>query len=257
VKERKNEMTETKSVLVVDDNEDLLATFSSILRRRGFAVETAEDGAAAVDKFRERRFDVTLMDIVMPQLDGVSAFRKIREIDPEARVILMTAYSEEELIERALREGAHCVVSKPIRIDRMIELIKENAASFGPVLLVDDDPDILDTMTRALQREGCEVVAADSGEEAVLVSRDRTFPVAFIDIKLPVMNGLETFLRLKNTNPGITAIMMTGYREEMRKTIDAALAASAATCLYKPFDPLKALDLIRQLNGRPKDSEKA
>ncbi len=114
-------MEERPSVLVVDDNEDLLQTFSLILKRRGFNVDTAENGAAAVDKFKAHPVDVILMDIVMPEMNGVEAFRKIREISPRAKVILMTAYSEEELIEIALSEGAHRVVHKPLRVDQMIE----------------------------------------------------------------------------------------------------------------------------------------
>ena len=77
-------MTDQPTVLVVDDNEDLLETFSMILKRRGFNVETADDGASAVDKFREHHFDVTLMDIIMPNMNGVEAFRKIREMQPGA-----------------------------------------------------------------------------------------------------------------------------------------------------------------------------
>ncbi|MFC1964157.1 response regulator [Chloroflexota bacterium] len=165
-------MKEQVSVLVVDDNEDLLETFSMILKRRGFVVETAPNGVVALTKFHERHFDVTLMDVVMPEMDGVEAFRKMREISPAARVILMTAYSDEELIERALREGAHCVVSKPLRIDRIIEMINE-ASVPGPILLVDDDTDILETMTRALKKEGYEVVGADSGEQAMVLARQR------------------------------------------------------------------------------------
>ncbi|MFC1962318.1 response regulator, partial [Chloroflexota bacterium] len=86
--------------------------------------------------------------------------------------------------------------------------------------------------------------------QAVRIVRERNCAIIFIDIKLPVMNGLETLLRLKKINPGLNAIMMTGYREEMRQIIDEALEASAVTCLYKPFDPWKALDLIHRLNGR-------
>ncbi|HFB06993.1 MAG TPA: response regulator, partial [Chloroflexi bacterium] len=133
-------MTEDTSILVVDDNEDLLETFSLILKRRGFSVDTAGNGVSAVDKFKERHFDVTLMDIVMPEMNGVEAFRQIREMCPGATVIMMTAYSEEELIQMARDEGAHRIIHKPIRIDQLIELIKEAAAS-QPILIVDDDAD--------------------------------------------------------------------------------------------------------------------
>ncbi|MFC1909276.1 response regulator [Chloroflexota bacterium] len=242
-------MIEPVSILVVDDNEDLLETFSLILKRRGFNVSTAENGVAAVDKYKAQHFDVTLMDIVMPKMNGVEAFRRIREISPGATVILMTAYSEEELIRVALEEGAHRVVNKPIRIDQLIELIKE-AAQAQPILVVDDDEDICKTLTRALEMEGYQVLSAGSGEEALSLAREKSCQLAFIDIKLPHIDGLETYLRLKEINPNITIVLMTGYRDEVKDALEKAQAASAITCLFKPFDPLEAVGLAGRVGER-------
>jgi len=247
-------MTDQPTVLVVDDNEDLLETFSMILKRRGFNVETAEDGASAVDKFREHHFDVTLMDIIMPNMNGVEAFRKIREMQPGAMVILMTAYSEEELVQTAREEGAHRIVHKPIRIDRLIDLIKEASAS-QPILIVDDNADICQTLVRALELQGYQALAAGSGEEAILIAQEKSCQIAFIDMKLPNIDGLETFLRLKEINPGILTVMMTGFRNEVKDALDKAQAASAITCLYKPFDPTEATDILSRIGKKPRKSE--
>ena len=252
-------MTNAPTVLVVDDNEDLLETFAMILKRRGFFVETADNGASAVDKFKEHNYDVTLMDIVMPKMNGVEAFRKIKEMDPGASVILMTAYSEEALIQMAIDEGAHHVIHKPIRIDQLIEMIKE-AATSQPILIVDDDADICQTLTRALELQGYQVLAAGSGEEAIDIAQEKACQIAFIDIKLPNIDGLETFLRLKEINPDILTVMMTGFRNEVKDALDKAQAASAITCLYKPFDPSEAADLVRKIgkksrNSRSKDED--
>lgn len=242
-------MNDQLAILVVDDNEDLLETFSLILKRRGFHVETAGDGIAAVDRYKEHAFDVTLMDIVMPEMNGVEAFRKIREMDPEASVILMTAYSEEELIQIAKTEGARKVINKPIRIDQLIDMIKE-AATEEPILIVDDDADICDTLTRVLQLEGHRVLTANSGEEAVSIAKEKACKMAFVDVKLPNIDGLETFLRLKEINPAIITVMMTGFRHEVKDALDKAQEASAITCLYKPFDPSRAADLVRRINKK-------
>ena len=244
-------MTDELAILVVDDNEDLLETFSLILKRRGFHVETAGDGKAAVNRYKERDFDVTLMDIVMPEMNGVEAFRKIREMDPDASVILMTAYSEEELIQIAKKEGAHQVINKPIRIDQLIDMIKE-AATEEPILVVDDDEDICETLTKVLRLEGYNVVTANSGEEAVGIASEQSLKMAFIDVKLPNIDGLETFLRLKEINPGILTVMMTGFRNEVKEALDKAQEASAITCLYKPFDPSKAADLVKKASKKQK-----
>jgi two-component system response regulator HydG len=242
-------MNDELTILIVDDNEDLLETFALILKRRGFCVETAGNGVTAVDKFKEQSYDVTLMDIVMPEMNGVEAFRRIKELQPGAPIILMTAYSDEELVQIARDEGIHHIIHKPIKIDQLIELINEAAAS-QPILIIDDDADICETLTRVLKSQGHEVLTAGSGEEAITIAQDKACQMAFIDVKLPKIDGLETLLRLKEINPDILTIMMTGFRNEVKEALDKAQAASAITCLYKPFDPAEAADLVKQIGKK-------
>ncbi len=248
-------MNDELTILVVDDNEDLLETFAMILKRRGFSVETAGNGASAVDKFKEQDFDVTLMDIVMPEMNGVEAFRKIKEMQPDASIILMTAYSDEDLIKTAKNEGVHRVINKPIRIDKLIELINEAAGS-QPILVIDDDADICDTLTKVLKQQGHEVLTAGSGEEAIAIAQDKDLQMAFIDVKLPNIDGLETLLRLKEINPDILTVMMTGFRNEVKDALDKAQEASAITCLYKPFDPAEAADIVMKIGKKTRHSRR-
>jgi CheY-like chemotaxis protein len=137
-------MSRELTILVADDNADLLETFASIFERHGFNVETAANGHSAVDKYKERRFDVALMDIVMPGMNGVEASRRIKEMNPEAAIILMTGYSDEELLQAARDEGTCYIVQKPVNIDRLIELVTE-AASDQQILVINDDSDIPET----------------------------------------------------------------------------------------------------------------
>ncbi|OGN91115.1 MAG: hypothetical protein A2Z70_00550 [Chloroflexi bacterium RBG_13_48_17] len=239
-------MKDKPTILVVDDNQDLLETFAMILKRRGYHVQTAGDGLSAIKKFKEQNFDVTLMDIVMPEMNGVDAFKKIKEIQPEAPIILMTAYSDDDLIQNAKSEGVCQIIHKPIHIDQLIELINKTAGS-QPILIVDDDADICDTLTQILELHGYDVLSAGSGEEAVMMTKGTTFQIAFIDVKLPKIDGLETLLQLKEINPDIIVVMMTGFRNEVREALDKAQAESAITCLYKPFDPAEAASLVKKI----------
>ncbi len=248
-------MNREPTILIVDDNEDLLDTFAMILKRRGFSVETASNGLSAVDKFKEHDFDVTLMDIVMPEMNGVEASRKIKESQPEASIILMTAYSDEDLIQIAKKEGVRKIIQKPIRIDKLIELINE-AAGNQPILIIDDDADICDTLTRVLKQQGHEVITAGSGEEAVTIAQDKDLQMAFIDVKLPNIDGLETLLRLKEINPDILTVMMTGFRNEVKDALDKAQEASAITCLYKPFNPAEAADIVSKVGKKKRHSRR-
>jgi two-component system response regulator HydG len=195
----------------------------------------------------------------MPEMNGVDAFREIKKIQPEAPIILMTAYSDEELIRKAKDEGIHRIINKPIRIDQLIKLINDAAAS-QPILVIDDDADICQTLMEVLKSQGHEVLTAGSGEEAVAIAKEKTCQMAFIDVKLPNIDGLETLLRLKDINPDILTIMMTGFRNEVKAALDKAQEASAITCLYKPFDPAEAAEIAeraakkthrpRRVNGR-------
>jgi two-component system response regulator HydG len=243
-------MTDEPTILIVDDNEDLLQTFAMILKRRGFCVETAGNGTSAVDKFKEQNFDVTLMDIVMPEMNGVEAFKKIKEMQPGAPVILMTAYSDEELIQTAREEGVRKIIHKPIRVDQLMDIITDTAKS-QPILIIDDDEDICHTLTKVLKLQGHEVLTAGSGEEGVNIARERDCQMAFIDVKLPNIDGLETLLRLKEVNPELLTVMMTGFRNEVKDALEKAEAASAITCLYKPFDPADAAALVKKVGKKP------
>lgn len=244
-------MNDETTILVVDDNLDLLETFAKILERRGFRVETADNGAKAVTKCQLQNFDITLMDIVMPEMNGVEALKKIKEFHPGALVILMTAYSDENLLQAAREEGVHRIINKPIQIDQLIKLIN-GLSSCQPILIVDDDPDICDTLAQIIKQQGYEVLAAYSGEDAVNIARYTACQMAFIDVKLPNIDGLETFLRLKSINPHITTVMMTGFRNEVRDVLQKAQEASAITCLYKPFDPEEAAAMVRQIGKKPR-----
>ncbi len=246
-------MNDELAILVVDDNEDLLETFAMILKRRGFFVETAGNGASAVAKFKSQNYDIALMDIVMPEMNGVEAFRKIKEMQPGATIILMTAYSDEELIQLAKAEGARHIVHKPIRVEQLIELIIKTASD-QPILVIDDDADICNSLSRVLEQQGYEVLTASSGEEAIAIAQKNACQMAFIDVKLPNIDGLETLLQLKEINPEILTIMMTGFRNEVKEALEKAQAASAITCLYKPFDPAEATDIVKQIGKKTRHS---
>lgn len=238
-------MQNQPNVLVVDDNGDLLNTFSLILKRRGYNVDTAREGASAVEKHKKHRFDVILMDVIMPGMSGVEAFKRIREVDPAARVILMTAYYDEDEIRRVLNEGVYRAVYKPVDIGQLMALIRA-AVSTQAILVVDDDEDFCRVMAGAMQTKGYRVSHATSGREAIDMAKSNKFDMAFIDIRMPEMDGLETCLKLKEVSPDTVPIIMTAYRDEARPTIEKAKAASIVTCLYKPFDLAEVVDMLNR-----------
>ena len=118
-------MEEKGSVLIVDDNVDLCTTLSFILKDIGYVTFTANDGHRAIAHVTERAFDMILMDIKMPTMNGVETLRRIRMIRSDAAVVMMTAYTRDDLVQEALKEGAIDVVYKPFDVDKMLSLIEE------------------------------------------------------------------------------------------------------------------------------------
>ena len=116
-------------ILLVDDNEAFLDSAMDVLEMEGFDVTTASSGEEGVRKVRSGSFDVVLMDIKMPGLNGVEAFIEMKKHHPNIRVIICTAYMIDDLIRQARREGAFAVLNKPFEIDLLLKTIE--AARFS------------------------------------------------------------------------------------------------------------------------------
>ncbi|MBM3133758.1 MAG: response regulator [Chloroflexi bacterium] len=248
-------MGEQASILIVDDNVSLCKTMSFALGRKGYAVTTAKDGPEALERVQESPFDMIFMDIKMPLMDGVETYRRIKQIRPEAVVMMMTAYAVEDLVQQALEEGAYGIVYKPLDIEKAVALIEEarQARKGALILVVDDDPATCITLKNILTRKGHQVGIAHAGEEAIAVAQKAAYDIIFVDIKLPTINGLETYLAIRKINPQAVAIMMTAYRQEMADLVEEALRNHAYTCLYKPLGMEELLGLVDEIRKRKRD----
>ena len=239
-------MDDKASILIVDDDAGMCETLSDIMEDKGYYTAIALDGYVAIEKVKEMDFDVILMDIRMPGMNGVETLKEIKSINPETAVVMMTAYAVEDLIMEALREGAYSVLYKPFDMERMIRLI-DRIRKEGLVLVVDDDRDHCEVFKDVLEERGYQVSIALSGEEAIEAAQENSYDMIFIDVKLPNMNGLETYLALKELNPQAVAVMMTAFRREVKDIVAEALEKDAYTCLYKPFDVEGVIQLVDRI----------
>lgn len=113
-------------ILVVDDAAFMRMMIKEILTKNGFdVIGEAQDGAQAVEKFKELRPDLVTMDITMPELDGIGALKQIRAMDPNARVIMCSAMGQQAMVIDAIQAGARDFIVKPFQADRVIEAIKK------------------------------------------------------------------------------------------------------------------------------------
>jgi DNA-binding NtrC family response regulator len=117
-------MGNKKQVLIVDDDIGTSETLSDILIASGFNTTTVESGKECLEAFKQKHFDVVLMDIKMPGMNGVEAFKKLQEMNSKIKVIMMTAYAVNDLVAEALRDGVFSVAHKPLDLEKLISLLR-------------------------------------------------------------------------------------------------------------------------------------
>ena len=114
------------NVLIVDDLAFIKIVLRDIIEKAGFrVVGEASNGEQAITLYQDTRPDVVLMDITMPGMDGLTALKKIREIDEAARVIICSALGQQQLIVQAIQLGAKDFIVKPFQPQRVVSSLKK------------------------------------------------------------------------------------------------------------------------------------
>lgn len=116
-------------VMVVDDAAFMRVRACKVLQDNGHDVVEAENGLEAVRRYGEQRPDAVLLDITMPEMDGLAALKEIRRIDPSARVAMVTAMGQQAIVMEALRAGAKDFVLKPFQPDRVLGAVSRLLAA--------------------------------------------------------------------------------------------------------------------------------
>ena len=127
LKEESNDWQGTGTILLVDDEETIRALGKEMLNMLGFAVVMAEDGREALDVFQANKSDIVavILDLTMPHMDGVEAYRKLRQLDKDIKVIVASGYSESDISERFSGKGLVGVIQKPFQLFELREKLKK------------------------------------------------------------------------------------------------------------------------------------
>lgn len=115
-------------VMCVDDAIFMRNKASKLLISNGYSVTEAANGLDAVEKYAAERPDVVLMDITMPVMSGIDAVKAIREKDPDARIVMVTALTQKSMVLEAIRAGARDFVAKPYDSDKLLEAVRKQCA---------------------------------------------------------------------------------------------------------------------------------
>jgi len=233
----------TPRILVVDDDQDHAESVADILSLGNYQVEIALSGEAAIQRFRETDFDVTLMDVRLPGIDGVQTFFEFRKLKPSAQVIMMTGFSVEKLISDALDGGAVGVLHKPFAASELLNSL-ESVKPRGLVIVADDDPEFGQNTSDLLSRTGYKVEIARNGHEAVAKLKSRECDCLIMDLELPLLSAIEVLRELNGSDRMVPIILLV---PSLAKHVDIPGSLIAERVLVKPFDPAVLLAAVTDI----------
>ncbi len=115
-----------KNILVCDDAAFMRMMIKDILTKNGYNIAgEAENGLKAVEKYNETKPDLVLMDITMPEMDGIQALKKIKEMDANAKIVMCSAMGQQAMVIEAIQSGAKDFIVKPFQAERVLEAVKK------------------------------------------------------------------------------------------------------------------------------------
>jgi len=251
-------------LLLVDDEEEFLLATSQALSRRGFEVSVAPNGVTALDLIEEQPFDVVVLDVKMPDINGLEVFNQIRVRIPEMPVVILTGHPSIHDAFDTSRHGIADYISKPVDMEELASKARKavadsrrRAGSSKPsaeaavvtqaidVMIVDDEVDLLDSLQKVFKRRNLNTVTAESGPAALAMLEERLVDVMVLDVKMPGMDGLQVLRRVKDKYPSVQVILLSGH-----PSVDAAtkgIKLGASEYLKKPPDIDELVTTINRL----------
>ena len=116
---------EQKSIIIIDDDKFILNVFSRILQREGYVVDTVETGEEALEKLKRKNYDLALIDVKLPDIDGKDLVSKIKTMDPNMIKIVITGFPSLEDATEIMDNGAAAYLVKPVKSEELVMMIKE------------------------------------------------------------------------------------------------------------------------------------
>ena len=242
--------TKTPSILVVDDEVDTCRNLSDILTDLGYSVDIAHEGLSALEMVRQKPYDVALLDLKMPGMDGLTLYREIKKLRADTVAIVVTAYADGDTTSQALAAGAWQVLAKPVDFPKLLGLVDE-ALGQPLVMVVDDDHDLCASLWDVLRDRGYRVCLAHDETQAAERLKDTEFRVVLIDMKLPAGDGTSVFRIVRMTNPQARTVIITGHRSETDQLVKQVMDEGADAVCYKPFDVSRLLTTLQHLSENP------
>lgn len=238
-------------ILIVDDDQMNCDLLQNVFTRHGYQVISTTSGLEGLNLFRKHAPRVTLLDLRMPEMDGLIVLKEIRAVDPHAPVIILGGGATEMQENQARALRVTDFVRKGLSLDILVEAvhraaqlpIQPNARPVPAinggkidesVLVVDDDPLVCDLLVQFLSLRGYRALGIKDGQDALRVVEDVMPDAIVLDLIMPGLSGIDVLRALREKEyPGGIIIMTGSHNEEL---LDEAWALSPQEVLLKPID---------------------
>ncbi|MBK9112239.1 MAG: response regulator [Nitrospira sp.] len=251
------------TLLVIDDDRLHCDLLQMALARHGYQVSIATSGCEGVVLFQQLRPLVTLLDLRMPEMDGLAVLKEIRTHDPRAGVIMLGGGATEELENQARELRVTDFLRKGLSLDVLIGAVhrvaqqarrqasSEQSHAGGEIdqlpdeqiLVVDDDVMARDLLVRFLSLRGYHVRTARDGREALRLIGESAPDLLILDLAMPEMNGVEVLRTLTARDYAGRTIILGGHQNDL--FLAEAWALGPQEVLDKPIDLERALMAIQ------------
>jgi len=248
-------------ILLVEDNIDNQQLAKRLLEKAHYSVEIAQNGKEAIEAFKRSHYDLILMDIQMPVMDGFEAASRIREIEKEkggkrVPIIALTAHAMKGYREKCLEHDMDDYITKPLKRDTLYRTIEKWADTRPVILVVDDRIEGRMLIERYLREALYRVVTANNGAEAVEAFKKQRPSLILMDMEMPVMDGYSATRAIRELDGGqdVPIIAMTAHEgaEEIRRCMEAGCTGY----LGKPIRRQVLLETIYKYTAASGESEK-
>ena len=250
-------------ILIVDDDQMNCDLLQNVFTRHGYQVLSTTSGREGLNLFRKHVPRVTLLDLRMPEMDGLTVLKEIRAMDPHAPVIILGGGATEVQENQARALRVTDFIRKGLSLDILVEAV--NRVSQLPahpnitpipatnghvvqqldesVLVVDDDPLVRDLLVQFLSLRGYRALGVKDGHDALRMVEDTPPDLVLLDMIMPGMAGIEVLQALREKEyPGGIIIMTGSHNEEL---LEDAWAMGPQEVLVKPIDLERLLTAIQ------------
>ncbi|MGQ0667119.1 MAG: response regulator [Nitrospiraceae bacterium] len=250
-------------ILIVDDDQMNCDLLQNVFTRHGYEVVSATSGREGLSLFRKHVPRVTLLDLRMPEMDGLTVLKEIRAMDPHAPVIILGGGASEVQENQARALRVTDFIRKGLSLDILVEAVNRvsqlpappDASAVPPgdrhviqqneesVLVVDDDPLVCDLLVQFLSLRGYRALGVNDGHAALRMVEDTPPDAILLDMIMPGISGVEVLEALREMEyPGGIIIMTGSHNDEY---LEEAWALGPQEVLVKPVDLERLLTAIQ------------